>query len=87
MYNMMMRYYLECGEVEKVLGLFERMGSGGCLLNLDIYNILISGMFVRKRLEDMVVVGKLLVEMVERGFVLRKFIFNWVLNGFFLIGN
>ncbi|CAN7130318.1 unnamed protein product [Brassica rapa subsp. narinosa] len=86
-YNMMMRYYLECGEVEKALGLFERMGSGGCLPNLDTYNILISGMFVRKRSEDMVVAGKLLVEMVERGFVPRKFTFNRVLNGLLLTGN
>ncbi|CAH8355849.1 unnamed protein product [Eruca vesicaria subsp. sativa] len=86
-YNMMMRYYLECCEVEKALGLFEKMGSGGCLPNLDTYNVLISGMFVRKRSEDMVVAGKLLVEMVERGFVPRKFIFNRVLNGLLLTGN
>ncbi|KAJ0255823.1 Pentatricopeptide repeat-containing protein [Hirschfeldia incana] len=87
-YNMMIRYYLECGEVEKALGLFERMGSGGCCLpNLDTYNILISGMFVRKRSEDMVVAGKLLLEMVERGFVPRKFNFNRVLNGLLLTGN
>ncbi|CAE5964165.1 unnamed protein product [Arabidopsis arenosa] len=62
-YNMMIRYYSECSEVEKALGLFEKMGSGDCLPNLDTYNILISGMFVRKRSEDMVVAGKLLLEM------------------------
>lgn len=86
-YNMMIRYYSECSEVEKALGLFEKMGSGDCLPNLDTYNILISGMFVRKRSEDMVVAGKLLLEMVERGFIPRKFTFNRVLNGLLLTGN
>ncbi|KAF8111436.1 hypothetical protein N665_0076s0406 [Sinapis alba] len=86
-YNMMIRYYSDCSEVEKALGLFEKMGSGGCLPNLDTYNILISGMFVRKRSEDMVVAGKLLLEMVERGFIPRKFTFNRVLNGLLLTGN
>ncbi|CAN8234738.1 unnamed protein product [Cochlearia groenlandica] len=89
-YNMMIRYYSECSEVEKALGLFEKMGSGGggvCLPNLDTYNILISGMFARKRSEDMVMAGKLLLEMVERGFIPRKFTFNRVLNGLLLTGN
>ncbi|CAA7043300.1 unnamed protein product [Microthlaspi erraticum] len=87
-YNMMIRYYSECSEVEKALGLFEKMVSGGCCLpNLDTYNILISGMFVRKKPEDLVVAGKLLLEMVERGFVPRKFTFNRVLNGLLLTGN
>ncbi|VVA95295.1 unnamed protein product [Arabis nemorensis] len=86
-YNMMIRYYSECCEIEKALGLFEKMGSGDCLPNLDTYNILISGMFVRKRSEDMVMAGKLVLEMVERGFIPRKFTFNRVLNGLLLTGN
>lgn len=86
-YNMMIRYYSECSEVEKALSLFEKMGSGDCLPNLDTYNILISGMFVRKRSEDMVVAGKLLLEMVDRGFIPRKFTVNRVLNGLLLTGN
>lgn len=58
-----------------------------CLPNLDTYNVLISAMFVRKKGDDLVVAGKLLMEMVDRGFLPRKFTFNRVLNGLVLTGN
>ncbi|XP_010526038.1 PREDICTED: pentatricopeptide repeat-containing protein At1g74900, mitochondrial [Tarenaya hassleriana] len=86
-YNIMIRYDSDCGEIDRALDLFEKMGSGDCLPNLDTYNIVISAMFVRKRPEDMVVAGKLLIEMVERGFIPRKFTFNRVLDGLLLTGN
>lgn len=52
-----------------------------------MYNVLISAMFVRKKSEDLVVAGKLLMEMMARGFLPRKFTYNRVLNGLALTGN
>ncbi|CAK9138670.1 unnamed protein product [Ilex paraguariensis] len=86
-YNVVIRYYCDDGEIEKGLEVFGRMGSGDCLPNLDTYNILINAMFVRKKSEDLSVAGKLLIEMVDRGFLPRKFTFNRVLNGLLLTGN
>nr|GEZ81137.1 hypothetical protein [Tanacetum cinerariifolium] len=86
-YNVIIRYYCDEGEIEKSLDIFKRMGTGECLPNLDSYNILISGMFGRKRSDDLVVAGKLLIEMVDRGFIPRKFTFNRILNGLLLTGN
>ncbi|XP_015070476.1 pentatricopeptide repeat-containing protein At1g74900, mitochondrial [Solanum pennellii] len=86
-YNVVIRYYCDEGEIEKSLRVFERMSTGDCLPNLDTYNILISAMFVRKKSDDLLVAGKLLTEMVDRGFLPRKFIFNRVLNGLLLTGN
>ncbi|KAD6119341.1 hypothetical protein E3N88_10612 [Mikania micrantha] len=80
-------YYGDEGEIEKSLEVFERMGSGECLPNLDTYNVLISSMFGRKRSDDLLVAGKLLIEMVDRGFIPRKFTFNRILNGLLLTGN
>ena len=37
-----------------------------------IHIIFISVVFVRKKSNDLLVVGKLLIEMVERGFLLRS---------------
>ncbi|KAL8261333.1 hypothetical protein R6Q59_025382 [Mikania micrantha] len=86
-YNVIIRYYGDEGEIEKSLEVFERMGSGECLPNLDTYNVLISSMFGRKRSDDLLVAGKLLIEMVDRGFIPRKFTFNRILNGLLLTGN
>lgn len=85
-YNLLIRYYCDDGEIEKGIEVFEKMG-GNCLPNLDTYNILISAMFVRKKSDDLLVAGKLLIEMVGRGFLPRKFTFNRVLNGLLLTGN
>ncbi|KAI8543562.1 hypothetical protein RHMOL_Rhmol08G0228600 [Rhododendron molle] len=86
-YNLLVRYYCDDGEIEKGVEVFENMGSGNYLPNLDTYNILISAMFVRKKSDDLLVAGKLLIEMVDRGFLPRKFTFNRVLNGLLLTGN
>lgn len=86
-YNVMIRYFCDAGEIEKGLDMFEKMRNGSCLPNLDTYNILISAMFVRKKSDDLMVAGKLLVEMIDRGFLPRKFVFNRVLNGLLLTGN
>ncbi|KAA8540874.1 hypothetical protein F0562_024988 [Nyssa sinensis] len=86
-YNVVIRYFCDDGEIEKGLEVFDKMGSGDCLPNLDTYNILISAMFVRKKSDDLLVAGKLLIEMVDRGYLPRKFTFNRVLNGLLLTGN
>ncbi|KAF8399327.1 hypothetical protein HHK36_015192 [Tetracentron sinense] len=86
-YNVVIRYFCDDGEIEKGLDVFEKMGRGDCLPNLDTYNVLISAMFVRKKSDDVLLAGKLLLEMVDRGFVPRKFTFNQVLNGLLLTGN
>ncbi|CAK9311921.1 unnamed protein product [Citrullus colocynthis] len=86
-YNVAIRYFCDAGDIEKGLNMFEKMGQGSCLPNLDTYNVLISAMFVRKKSEDLVVAGKLLLEMIDRGFLPRKFTFNRVLNGLLLTGN
>ncbi|KAG0490743.1 hypothetical protein HPP92_007606 [Vanilla planifolia] len=87
-YNILIRNCCEEGEMEKGLELLERMKKeGGCLPNLDTYNVLISGMFSRKRSEDMVVAGRMVMEMVERGHLPRRFMLNKVLNGLLLTGN
>ncbi|KAL8466858.1 hypothetical protein ACS0TY_035796 [Phlomoides rotata] len=86
-YNMVIRYCCEEGQIEKALEIFEKMNGGSCLPTLDTYNILIGSMFVRKKSDDLVVAGKLLIKMVERGFLPRKFTFNRVLNGLMLTGN
>ena len=62
MYNILIRYQFDAGEIEKGLEAFEKMGSGKCLPNLDTYNVLISSMFVRKKSDDLLVAGKLLIE-------------------------
>ncbi|KAL1814701.1 hypothetical protein DCAR_0518869 [Daucus carota subsp. sativus] len=86
-YNVVIRYYSDNGEIEKALEVFERMSAGECLPNLDTYNVLISAMFVRKTADDLLVAGKLLIEMVDRGFLPRKFTYNRVLNGLLLTGH
>lgn len=86
-YNIVIRYFCDAGEIEKGLELLEKMSSENCLPNLDTYNILISSMFVRKKSDDMVVAGKLLIEMVDRGFMPRRLTFNRILDGLLLTGN
>ncbi|KAG8044249.1 hypothetical protein GUJ93_ZPchr0136g33675 [Zizania palustris] len=87
-YNVLIRYSFEEGEMEKGLDLFERMSKGEeCLPNQDTYNIIISAMFMRKRAEDMALAARMVEEMVERGYLPRKFMFNRVLNGLMLTGN
>lgn len=86
-YNVVIRYYCKDGEIDKALHIFEKMSGGTCLPNVDTYNILIGAMFVRKKSDDLVVAGKLLIEMINRGFVPQKFTFNRVLNGLLLTGN
>nr|CAD1832863.1 unnamed protein product [Ananas comosus var. bracteatus] len=87
-HNIIMRCYFEEGEIEKGLEMFDKMGvRGACLPNLDTYNVIISAIFVRKRGEDMVVAGKMVREMVERGFLPRRFMFNKVVNGLLVTGN
>nr|KYP68646.1 hypothetical protein KK1_022284 [Cajanus cajan] len=86
-YNVLIRYFCDAGEIEKGLEVFGKMGGGECLPNLDSYNVLICAMFVKKKSEDLVVAGKLLMEMIDRGFLPRKFTFNRVLNGLVLTGN
>ncbi|KAK9747958.1 hypothetical protein RND81_02G026500 [Saponaria officinalis] len=86
-FNMLIRYYCEAGEIEKGLDVFGKMGTEECLPNLDTYNVLISSMFVRKKSEDLVVAGRLLVEMVDRGFLPTRYNFNRVLNGLLVTGN
>ncbi|KAB1202422.1 hypothetical protein CJ030_MR8G019494 [Morella rubra] len=83
-YNIVIRYFCDAGEIEKGLDVFQKMASGDGLPNLDTYNILISAMFVRKKSGDLLVAGKLLIEMVDRGFLPRKFTFERVLNGLLL---
>lgn len=87
-YNILIRHWCEKGETEKALELVGRMNEGGdCLPNLDTYNLVISRMFERRRSEDMVVAGRMVMEMVERGYLPRRFMFNKVLNGLLLTGN
>ncbi|KAI3938224.1 hypothetical protein MKW92_004191 [Papaver armeniacum] len=73
--------------LEKALEVFDKMDGGAYLPNVDTYNVLIGAMFVRKKPDDMVIAGKLLMEMVEKGFMPRRFTFNRVLNGLTVIGN
>ncbi|KAJ4815134.1 Pentatricopeptide repeat (PPR) superfamily protein [Rhynchospora pubera] len=87
-YNILIRHMLEEGEIEKALDLFNKMGDrGACLPNRDSYNIVISRMFVRKRPEDVLTAGKMMKEMVGRGYLPTRFMFNRVLNGLLLTGN
>ncbi|KAG6538073.1 pentatricopeptide repeat-containing protein At1g74900, mitochondrial-like [Zingiber officinale] len=87
-FNLLIRHWLEEGEFEKGLELFGRMHEKeSCLPNLDTYNVIISAMFSRRRSEDMLVAGKMVMEMVERGHLPRKFMFNRVLNGLLVTGN
>uniref|UniRef100_J3LFV0 Pentacotripeptide-repeat region of PRORP domain-containing protein n=1 Tax=Oryza brachyantha TaxID=4533 RepID=J3LFV0_ORYBR len=87
-YNVLIRYSCQEGEMEKCLDLFEKMSKGEeCLPNQDTYNIIISAMFIRKRAEDMVLAARMVEEMVDRGYLPRRFMFNRVLNGLMLTGN
>ncbi|XP_024031538.1 pentatricopeptide repeat-containing protein At1g74900, mitochondrial [Morus notabilis] len=86
-YNIVIRYFCDDGEIEKALSVFEKMGNGSCLPNLDTYNVLITAMFVRKRSDDLLLAGKLLIEMVDRGFIPQRLIFNRILDGLLLTGN
>jgi pentatricopeptide repeat protein len=87
-YNILIRHLLDEGEIEKALNLFDKMGNrGACLPNRDSFNIVISRMFVRKKPQDVLVAGKMTKEMVERGYLPTRFMFNRVLNGLLLTGN
>lgn len=86
-FNIVINYCCEEGKIETALEMFDKMNGGSCLPNLDTYNILIRSMFVRKKPADLLVAGKLLIEMVGRGFVPRRYTFNRVLNGLMLTGN
>ncbi|KAK1618890.1 hypothetical protein QYE76_024407 [Lolium multiflorum] len=87
-YNVLIRYSFEEGEIDKAMCLFDRMSKGeDCLPNQDTYNIIISAMFVRKRAEDMAMAARMVMEMVERGYLPRRFMLNRVLNGLMLTGN
>ncbi|MQL85404.1 hypothetical protein Taro_017920 [Colocasia esculenta] len=88
-YNIVIRHWCAAGEMDKGLDLYHKMGgaTSGCLPNMDTYNLLISAMFIRRRAEDMLAAGQLLVEMVERGYLPRRFTFNRILNGLLLTGN
>ncbi|GAB2221166.1 hypothetical protein Droror1_Dr00012335 [Drosera rotundifolia] len=86
-YNLLIRHYCDQGELEKGVEWFHKMRFGPCLPNRDTYNILINSMFVRKKAEDLVLAGELLIEMVDRGFLPKRFTFNRVLNGLLLMGN
>lgn len=86
-YNILIRGWFEAGELEKGLELFDNMNKGTCLPNLDTYNVVISAMFVRKKSEDMLIAAKMMMEMVGRGHLPRRFMFNRVLNGLLLTGN
>ncbi|KAL6536535.1 Pentatricopeptide repeat-containing protein, mitochondrial [Orobanche gracilis] len=86
-FNLVIRYYCDDGAIEEAMEVLEKMNGGACLPNLDTYNIMIGALFVRKKSEDLLVAGKLLIEMVDRGFSPRKFTFNRVLNGLMLTGN
>jgi hypothetical protein len=44
-------------------------------------------MFVRKRAEDMAMAARMVMDMVERGYLPRRFMLNRVLNGLMLTGN
>ncbi|KAG9457198.1 hypothetical protein H6P81_001706 [Aristolochia fimbriata] len=72
-FNILIRYLCDAGELEKAFEVFHGMSKGCCLPNLDTYNVLISGSFTVKKAEWMVEAGKLLVDMVERGFLPRKY--------------
>ncbi|MCL7026920.1 hypothetical protein MKW94_016719 [Papaver nudicaule] len=86
-FNVVIRYYCDTGELEKALEVFHKMDGGAYLPNVDTYNVLIGAMFVRKKPDDMVIAGRLLMEMVDKGFMPRRFTFNRVLNGLTVIGN
>lgn len=83
--NMLIRYYCDAGDIEQRM-FFDLMESWRCLPNKDTYNILIGSTFVRKESEVLVVAGRLVIEMVERGFLPTKFIYNRVLNGLLVTG-
>nr|GEX21593.1 purple acid phosphatase 3-like [Tanacetum cinerariifolium] len=72
------------GQMDKAIEYLDRMKHNECEPNVHTYNVIISGMFGRKRFDDLVVAGKLLIEMVDRGFIPRKFSFNRILNGLWL---
>eukprot|EP00268_Persea_americana_P051759 TRINITY_DN5739_c0_g1_i11.p1 TRINITY_DN5739_c0_g1~~TRINITY_DN5739_c0_g1_i11.p1 ORF type:complete len:546 (-),score=88.78 TRINITY_DN5739_c0_g1_i11:726-2363(-) len=87
-FNVLIRYLCDAGEIERSLSVLVKMGNGVCCPpNLDTFNVLISALFVRKKPDDMLTAGKLLMEMMERGFLPRKFTYNRVLNGLLLTGN
>ncbi|KAL5569576.1 hypothetical protein UlMin_026151 [Ulmus minor] len=69
------------------LSFFEKMYGVNCLPNLVTYNVLIGAIFVRKKLDDLLVARKLLIEMVGRGFSPLRLTFNRVLYGYLLTSN
>lgn len=87
-YNILIRHRMEAGDIDHGLELFKEMIKGrDCLPDKDTYNVMISGMFVRKRSEDMITARNLVLDMLERGHLPRRFMFNRVLNGLLLTGN
>ncbi|EPS67440.1 hypothetical protein M569_07334, partial [Genlisea aurea] len=86
-FNIIIRYYCDEGEIEKAMAVFKKMTCETCLANQDTYNVLISSMFARRKSEDLQVAGELLIEMVGRGFLPRRFTVNRVLNGLLVTGN
>ncbi|KAK1322823.1 Pentatricopeptide repeat-containing protein [Acorus calamus] len=77
-YNVLIRHFCAVGEFERAMGLFERMGCT-CAPNVDTYNVLINRLFGTGKSGNMVMAGRLLVEMVERGHAPSRVMFRRVL--------
>ncbi|KAJ0048026.1 hypothetical protein Pint_15364 [Pistacia integerrima] len=96
-YNVIANGWCLVKRTGKALEILTEMVDRGLEPNLTTYNIMLKGyfragqieegwsaMFVRKKSDDLLVAGKLLIEMVDRGFMPRKFTLNRILNGLLL---
>lgn len=76
--------FSDAGDAEKALEVFGKMGSGAFLRNMDTYNVLLSAYVCDEEGRG---IRKLLLKMVNGGFMPRNFTFNQVLNGLLLTGS
>lgn len=86
-FNIIIGYFCDLGQIERALSILKDMGAGPCLPNLDTYNILLSALCATRKSDGLLEAGKLLQEMVQKGFIPRRFVYNRVINGLFLTGS
>lgn len=86
-YNILIRGFCMVGEMERGKTLLEEMGKDGCIPNSDSYCILVGAFCAMRKTNDVLESGKLLQEMIEKGFTPPRLTVNRVLNGLILTGN
>ncbi|XP_031491719.1 pentatricopeptide repeat-containing protein At1g74900, mitochondrial-like [Nymphaea colorata] len=86
-YNILIRGFCMVGEIERGRILLAEMGKDGCIPDSDSYSILVSAFCATRKKNEVLESGKLLQEMIEKGFTPPRLTVNRVMNGLIMTGN